>query len=121
MRVDRRRGRPLAVAHRQFSLGSPSLVLPMTVCNLPGPSRYGRTAIEQRAWKRLRIQKVVDQNGVRIGGILTRITHSANGCCIVEGFVAGESRKTLLSESGWPVRKKRGDRTDGNRISRIPW
>ena len=58
----------------QFGLGSPSLVLPKSFRDLRGLSRYRRTLIEQRARAQLRIQKVLDRGGVRIGGVLSRIT-----------------------------------------------
>ena len=58
----------------QFDLGSPSLILPKSFRDLRGLSRYRRTPIEQRARTQLRIQKVLDRDGVRIGGVLIRIT-----------------------------------------------
>ena len=92
----------------QFGLASPSLVLPKTFRDLRGLSRYRRSLIEQRAQKQVRIQKVLDRNGVRIGGILSRITHSVNGRRMIEGLVAGASRETILSGLSWHVRKKVG-------------
>lgn len=92
----------------QFGLASPSLVLPKTFRDLRGLSRYRRTLIEQRAQKQLRIQKVLDRNGIRIGGILSRVTHSVNGRRILEGLVAGASRESILSGLSRHVRKKLG-------------
>ncbi len=63
----------------QFGLGSPSLVLPKSFRDLRGLSRYRRTLIEQRARSQLRIQKVLDRGGVRIGGVLSRTTLSGPG------------------------------------------
>ena len=40
----------------------------------------------------VRIQRVLERNGIRIGGILSRITHSVNGRRMIEGLVAGASR-----------------------------
>ena len=92
----------------QFGLASPSLVLPKTFRDLRGLSRYRRTLIEQRTQKQVRIQKVLDRNGIRIGGILRRVTHSVNGRRILEGLLAGGSRETILSGLSWHVRKKLG-------------
>ena len=90
----------------QFGLANPSLVLPKTFRDLRGLSRYRRTLIEQRAQKQLRIQKVLDRNGIRIGGILSRVTHGVNGRRILEGLIAGASRETILSGLSRHVRKK---------------
>ena len=81
----------------QFGLASPSLVLPKTFRDLRGLSRYRRKLIEQRAQKQVRMQKVLDRNGIRIGGILSRVTHGVNGRHLIEGLVAGASRETILS------------------------
>ena len=51
----------------QFGLGSPSLALPKFFRDLRGLSRYRRALTEQRARSQLRIQKVLDRGGVRIG------------------------------------------------------
>ena len=90
----------------QFGLASPSLVLPKTFRDLRGLSRYRRKLIEQRAQKQVRMQKVLDRNGIRIGGILSRVTHSVNGRHMIEGLIAGASRETILSGLSWHVRKK---------------
>ena len=89
----------------QIGLASPSLILPKTFRDLRGLSRYRRTLIEQRAQNQVRIQKVLDRNGIRIGGILSRITPSVNGRRIIEGLVASASRETILSRLSWHVRK----------------
>ena len=90
----------------QFGLGSPSLVLPKSFRDLRGLSRYRRTLIEQRARTQLRIQKVLDRGGVRIGGVLSRITHGVNGRRILEGIIAGEACEDILGGLSWHVRKK---------------
>ena len=92
----------------QFGLGSPSLVLPKSFRDLRGLSRYRRTLIEQRARTQLRIQKVLDRGGVRIGGVLSRITHGVNGRRILEGIIAGEACEDTLGGLSWHVRKKLG-------------
>ena len=92
----------------QFGLASPSLVLPTTFRDLRGLSRYRRTLVEQRAQKQLRMQKVLDRNGIRIGGIVTRVTPSVNGRRILDGLIAGASQETILSGLSWHVRKKLG-------------
>ncbi len=92
----------------QFGLGSPSLVLPKSFRDLRGLSRYRRTLIEQRARSQLPIQKVLDRGGVRIGGVLSRITHSVNGRRILEGIIAGEACEDILGGLSWHVRKKLG-------------
>ena len=92
----------------QFGLGSPSLVLPKSFRDLRGLSRYRRTLIEQRARAQLRIQKVLDRGGVRIGGVLSRITHGVNGRRILEGIIAGEACADTLGGLSWHVRKKLG-------------
>ena len=92
----------------QFGLASPSLVLPKFFRDLRGLSRYRRALIEQRARSQLRIQKVLDRGGVRIGGILSRVTHSVNGRRIIEGIIAGGAREDILGGLSWHVRKKLG-------------
>ncbi len=90
----------------QFGLASPSLVLPKFFRDLRGLSRYRRALIEQRARSQLRIQKVLDRGGVRIGGILSRVTHSVNGRRILKGIIAGDACEDILGGLSWHVRKK---------------
>ena len=90
----------------QFAMASPSLILPKIFRDLRGLSRYQRTLIEQRAHNQVRIQKVLDRSVVRIGGVLSRITHGVNGRRILEGIIAGETRETILRKMTWHVRKK---------------
>ena len=90
----------------QFDLASPSLILPKLFRDLRGLSRYRRTLIEQRAQKQLRIQKVLDRNGVRVGGVLTKITRGVNGRRILNGIAAGEERDAILAAMTRHVRKK---------------
>ncbi len=90
----------------QFGLGIPSLVLPKFFRDLRGLSRYRRALIEQRARSQLRIQKVLDRGGVRIGGILSRVTHSVNGRRILKGIIAGDACEDILGGLSWHVRKK---------------
>ena len=90
----------------QFEMASPSLILPKLFRDLRGLSRYRRTLIEQRAQKQVRIQKVLDRNGVRVGGVLTRITRGVNGRRILEGIVCGEAPESILSAMTWHVRNK---------------
>ena len=92
----------------QFGLASPSLVLPKFFRDLRGLSRYRRALIEQRARSQLRIQKVLDRGGVRIGGILRRVIHSVNSRRIIEGIIAGGAREDILGGLSWHVRKKLG-------------
>ena len=87
-------------------MASPGLILPKIFRDLRGLSRYRRSLIEQRAHKQVRIQKVLDRIGVRIGGVLSRITHGVNGRRILEGIIAGETRETILRKMTWHVRKK---------------
>ena len=91
----------------QFEMASPSLILPKLFRDLRGLSRYRRTLIEQRAHKQVRIQKVLDRNGVRVGGVLSRVTRGVNGRRILDGIVAGESRETILAAMTRHVRNKR--------------
>ena len=90
----------------QFGLASPSLVLPKFFRDLRGLSRYRRALIEQRARSQLRIQKVLDRGGVRIGGILSRVTHSVNGRRTLKGIIAGDACEEILGGLSWHVRKK---------------
>ena len=90
----------------QFVLASPSLALPKFFRDLRGLSRYRRALIEQRARSQLRIQKVLDRGGVRIGGILSRVTHSVNGRRILKGVIAGDACEDILGGLSWHVRKK---------------
>ena len=90
----------------QFGLRSPSLTLPKFFRDLRGLSRYRRTLIEQRARSQLRIQKVLGRGGVRIGGILSRITRSVNGRRVLEGIIAGAAREDILGGLSWHVRTK---------------
>ena len=45
---------------------------------------------------------------MRIGGVLSRITHSVNGRRILEGIIAGEACEDILGGLSWHVRKKLG-------------
>ena len=90
----------------QFEMASPSLILPKLFRDLRGLNRYRRTLIEQRAQTQVRMQKVLDRNGVRVGGVLTRVAHGVNGRRILDGIVAGEARETILSAMTRHVRKK---------------
>ena len=68
-----------------FEMVSPSLILPKLFRDQRGLNRYRRTLIEQRAQKQVRIQKVLDRNGVRVGGVLSKVTRSVNRRRILEG------------------------------------
>ena len=90
----------------QYGLACPSLVLPKAFRDLRGLSRYRRSVVEQRAQIQLRIQKVLDRNGIRIGGILSRAVTGMNGRRIIEGLIAGETRETILSLLSYHVRRR---------------
>ena len=90
----------------QFGLASPSLIPLKTFRDLRGLGRYRRRLIEQRVQKQLRIQKVLDRNGIRIGGILSGVTHGVSGRRTLDGIIAGKSRETILSGLGRHIRKK---------------
>ena len=45
---------------------------------------------------------------MRIGGVLSRITHGVNGRRILEGIIAGEACEDILDGLSWHVRKKLG-------------
>ena len=65
-----------------------------------GRATLGLRPIQRETFtaKQVRIQKVLDCSGVRIGGI--------NGRRILEGIVAGQTREAILRTLTWHVRKK---------------
>ena len=55
----------------QFGLARPSLVPPKDFRDLRHLNRYRRGLVAQRPQKQMRIQKILDRNDVRIGGVPT--------------------------------------------------
>ncbi len=80
----------------QFGLCRPSLVPNQEFHGLRRMSRYRRQLVQKRSQTRNRIQKEIDDAGVRIGGILSDV-FGKNGRIILEGLARGEDRETILS------------------------
>jgi len=89
----------------QFQLALSSLVLSKPFRDWRQLSRYRRAWVRSRAQAKTRVQKILDRNGVRIGGILTYI-FGVNGRVLLEGLIAGTPREELLKKMTPHVRRK---------------
>jgi len=79
----------------QFGLGTPSYVPTQAFREFRALSRLRRKMVEDRARYRNRIHQLIDQAGVRVGGILTDI-FGYNGQLILQGLVVQQSVDQIL-------------------------
>ena len=79
----------------QFGLALPSFVPPRRFRQLRQLTRYRRTLVAERSRARNRVHKTLDQDGLRLGGILSDI-FGVNGRRILDGLLAGQPPGRIL-------------------------
>ena len=89
----------------QFGLTSPSYVPPPLFRELREISRYRRKLVQRRSCVRNRVHKVLDNRGIRLGGILSDI-FGLNGRLILNALMAGESIDNIGRALTYHVRRK---------------
>jgi len=87
----------------QFQLARSSLVLSKEMRDLRQLSRYRRRLVGLRSQARVRIHKILDRNGLRLGGILSDV-FGVNGRRLLEGLIAGTPREELVNTLSYHVR-----------------
>lgn len=91
----------------QFGLARPSYVPPQEYSDLRQMCRYRRKLTADRARVRQRIHKLLDRDGLRLGGLLSDI-FGRNGRIILDGLAAGRTAEGILEGLTWHVRSKLG-------------
>ena len=89
----------------QFGLAQPSYVPPRAFADLRQQCRYRRKLVADRARVRNRIQRTLDHDGLRLGGVLTDL-FGLNGRRVLDGLVQGQSAEAVLESLSWHVRGK---------------
>lgn len=89
----------------QFGLARPSYVPPRAFSELRQQCRYRSKVVADRARIRNRLQKTLDHDGLRLGGILSDLL-GRNGRHILDGLVRRESVEQILEGLTWHVRSK---------------
>lgn len=92
----------------QLGLARPSYVPPAAFGALRQQCRYRRKVVGDRARVRQRLQKTLDHEGLRLGGVLTDIL-GANGRRILEGLRQGRSPERILATLTRHVQGKRDE------------
>ena len=92
----------------QYGLARPSYVPPPAFSGLRQQCRYRRKVVADRARVRQRLQKTLDYEGLRLGGVLTDIL-GANGGRILDGLRAGRSPERILAGLTRHVQGKRDE------------
>ena len=92
----------------QFGLARPSYVPPAAFAALRQQCRYRRKVVADRSRVRQRLQKTLDHEGLRLGGVLTDIL-GANGRRILEGMRAGRAPERILAGLTRHVHAKRDE------------
>ena len=90
----------------QFGLATPSLVLPREFRRLRVLSRHRRRMIDDCARLRNRIHKVLDRDGIRLGGVLSDV-FGVNGYRILRGIISEEAREDIVASLSRHVAAKR--------------
>ncbi len=89
----------------QFGLARPSHVPPRAFAELRQQCRYRRQLVANRARVRNRLQKTLDQDGLRLGGVLTDL-FGVNGRHVLDGLVQGVAVESILAGLTRHVRGK---------------
>ncbi len=89
----------------QFGLARPSYVPPREFSELRQQCRYRRKVVADRARIRNRLQKTLDHDGLRLGGVLSDLL-GLNGRRILDGLVRRHSVADILKQLTWHVRQK---------------
>lgn len=92
----------------QLGLARPSYVPPAAFGALRQQCRYRRKVVGDRARARQRLQKTLDYEGLRLGGVLTDIP-GANGRRILEDLRQGRAPERILTSLTRHVEGKRDD------------
>ena len=90
----------------QFGLAAPSLVLPREFRRLRVLSRHRRRMIDDCARIRNRVHKILDRDGIRIGGVLSDV-FGVNGLRILRGMIDEEPREEIVASLTRHVAEKR--------------
>lgn len=89
----------------QFGLARPSYVPPREFADLRQQCRYRRKLVADRARVRNRIQRTLDHDGLRLGGVLTDL-FGLNGRRVLDGLVQGHAAASILRSLTRHVRGK---------------
>ena len=89
----------------QLGLAQPSYVPPPDFSALRQMCRYRRKIVADRARIRNRIQKTLDREGLRVGGILADL-FGRNGRIVLDGLVEGHGPQRILGRLTPHVRAK---------------
>lgn len=89
----------------QFGIGTSSYIPPRAFRDLRSMTRNRRKLVADRSRARNRIQKLLDRNGLPLGGVLSDI-FGLNGRRILDGLVAQQSPDTILASLTGHVRRK---------------
>ncbi len=89
----------------QFGLARPSHVPPRAFAELRQQCRYRRQLVANRARVRNHLQKTLDQDGLRLGGVLTNL-FGVNGRHVLDGLAQGQSIESILAGLTRHVRAK---------------
>ena len=89
----------------QFELAQASFVPPQEFADLRQMCRYRRKLVADRVRMRQRIHKLLDRDGLRVGGVLTDI-FGLNGRAILDGLAAGWPAQQILAALTAHVRRK---------------
>ncbi|MCY3671644.1 MAG: IS110 family transposase [Alphaproteobacteria bacterium] len=89
----------------QFGLGTPSSSPPLAFRDLRRMTRNRRTLIIDRSRARNRVQKLLDRNGLQLGGALSDI-FGVNGRCVLEGLAEQWPTEQILASLTAHVRPK---------------
>ncbi len=89
----------------QFGIGTPSYIPPLAFRELRGMTRNRRKLVADRSRARNRIHKLLDRNGLQLGGVLSDI-FGLNGRRVLDGLVAQQPPETILAGLTSHVRPK---------------
>ena len=89
----------------QFGIGTPSYIPPLAFRDLRCMTRNRRKLVSDRSRARNRIQKLLDRNGLPLGGALSDI-FGRNGRRILDGLAEQASPETILAGLTGHVRPK---------------
>ena len=87
----------------QFGLARASYVPPQEFSDLRQMCRHRRKLVAERARVRQRIHKLLDRDGLRLGGLLSDI-FGCNGRIVLDGLAAGRQPEEILADLTWHVR-----------------
>ena len=91
----------------QFGLGTPSYIPPREFRVLRAMTRNRRKQVAERSRARNRVQKLLDRNGLHLGGVLSDI-FGANGRRVLDGLADGVPSERILAGLTRHVRPKLG-------------